>query len=77
MKRDIMRDLVIGKMSEQKNSEEIFEEAGSSVLKNKKMPMSQNFKNDIFAALENNGYSLKNGSVQAAVSMFFTNLDNL
>jgi len=73
--RDKMRDLVMGEMTKKKDAEEIFESTSTS--KSQRKPITANFKNDIFSTLESNGYSLRNANVQAAVSMFFTNLENI
>lgn len=75
--RDKARDLIMGAMTKQKNAEEIFEESGSSFVPKTKIAMTQSFKNKIFSALEANGYNVRNANVAAAVSMFFTNLENI
>ncbi len=75
--RDKMRSLIMGEMTKQKDSEEIFENVSSNAPKIKRKSITANFKNDIFSAMETNGYSLRDANVQAAVSMFFTNLENI
>lgn len=73
--RDKMRSLIMGEMTKQQDATEIFESTSSS--KSQRKPITAHFKNEVFSVLESNGYSLKNANVQAAVSMFFTNLENI
>ena len=80
--RDKNRNTILNMLTKQKNSNEIFEESRNfsnvnQVQVQKKGRMSNSFKNDILAIVESNGFDLKNGSVQSAVSLFFSNLDNI
>ncbi len=73
--RDNNRNMIISAMIKQQSTDAIFEDVTN--FKQKRNKLTDAFKKEIFKTLESHGFNLNNGNVQAAVSVFFSNLDNI